>query len=190
LSYSPVGHLAAREPQGCAAGQLRPRKGTPSGICPLPVGRSRNAWSASPSATPAGASMQRRTDSRRSHASSVSPASEAANDVVQATRLPFDPGSPTAGCAIRDGRRPTWRSFGARASRTLPEIGRQKPELNTSIHFFSVREESFSLRRGLDSVSSFFKLGITSLRVGRSPPETTKATRWVALDWLGMRLET
>ena len=58
------------------------------------------------------------------------------NDVVQATRLPFDPGSPTAGCAIRDGRRPTWRSFGARASRTSPEIGRQKPELNTSIHFF------------------------------------------------------
>ena len=40
------------------------------------------------------------------------------NDVVQATRLPFDPGSPAAGCAIRDGRRPTWRSFGARASRT------------------------------------------------------------------------
>jgi len=112
------------------------------------------------------------------------------NDVVQATRLPFDPGSPTAGCAIRDGRRPTWRSFGARASRTSPKIGRQKPELNTSIHFFSVREESFSLRRGLDSVSSFFKLGITSLRVGRSPPETTKATRWVALDWLEMRLET
>ena len=58
------------------------------------------------------------------------------NDVVQATRLPFDPGSPTAGCAIRDGRRPTWRSFGARASRTSPKIGRQKPELNTSIHFF------------------------------------------------------
>jgi len=53
-----------------------------------------------------------------------------------------------------------------------------------------VREESFSLRRGLDPVSSFFKLGITSLRVGRSPPETTKATLWVALDWLGMRLET
>jgi len=53
-----------------------------------------------------------------------------------------------------------------------------------------VREESFSLRRGLDSVSSFFKLGITSLRVDRSPPETTKATRWVALDWLEMRLET
>jgi len=24
----------------------------------------------------------------------------------------------------------------------------------------------------------------------RPPPETTKATRWVALDWLGMRLAT
>jgi hypothetical protein len=30
------------------------------------------------------------------------------NDVVQATRLPFDPGSPA--------RRPTWRGFGARRS--------------------------------------------------------------------------
>jgi hypothetical protein len=30
------------------------------------------------------------------------------NDVVQATRLPFDPGSPS--------RRPTWRGFGARRS--------------------------------------------------------------------------
>jgi hypothetical protein len=26
--------------------------------------------------------------------------------------------------------------------------------------------------------------------VARSPPGTTKATRWVALDWLGMRLGT
>ena len=43
----------------------------------LPVRRSRNDWSASPSTTPPGASMQRRTDSRRSHASCVSPASKA-----------------------------------------------------------------------------------------------------------------
>jgi hypothetical protein len=40
------------------------------------------------------------------------------NDVVQATRLPFDPGSSTAGCAVRRDRRPTWRGFGARVSRT------------------------------------------------------------------------
>ena len=36
-------------------------------------------------------------------------------------------------------------------------------------------EESFSLRRGLDSIWSFFKLSITSLRSGIAS-ETTKAT--------------
>ena len=39
-----------------------------------------------------------------------------ANDVFHASRLPFDPGSPTVRCALCDGRRPTWRSFGARSS--------------------------------------------------------------------------
>jgi len=61
---------------------------------------------------------------------------EMPNDVVQATRLPFDPGSPAAGCAIRVGRRPTWRSFGARASRTSLEMGRQKPKLITNLYSF------------------------------------------------------
>ncbi len=44
------------------------------------------------------------------------------NDVVQATRLPFDPGSSSAGCAVRSDRRPTWRGFGARVSRTSPKL--------------------------------------------------------------------
>jgi hypothetical protein len=74
------------------------------------------------------------------------------NDVVQATRLPFDPGSSTAGCAVRCDRRPTWRGFGARVSRTSPKIRRRKQTLNTDAHFVLSAEESFSLRRGLDSV--------------------------------------
>ena len=38
------------------------------------------------------------------------------NDVFHASRLPFNPGSPSVRCALCDGRRPTWRSFGARCS--------------------------------------------------------------------------
>ena len=34
------------------------------------------------------------------------------------------------------------------------------------------------------SISRFFKLGITPLGCRRISSETTKATRWVALDWL------
>jgi hypothetical protein len=45
------------------------------------------------------------------------------NHVFQATRLPFDPGSPT--------RRPTWRGFGARCLVRSQEIGRLK---HTLIH--------------------------------------------------------
>ncbi len=64
----------------------------------LPVRRSRKGRRLHPRPR-AGTSMQLRT-TPCSLASSVSPAHEP-NDVVQATRLPFDPGSPTAGCAIR-----------------------------------------------------------------------------------------
>jgi hypothetical protein len=47
--------------------------------------------------------------------------------------------------------------------------------------------ELFSLRRGLESSYVFFKLGITSAVV-RFASETTKATLWVALDSMVMRL--
>jgi hypothetical protein len=41
---------------------------------------------------------------------------------VQATRLPFDPGSPFAGCTFRANSCPTWRGFGAGASRAAREM--------------------------------------------------------------------
>jgi hypothetical protein len=85
------------------------------------------------------------------------------NDVVQATRLPFDPGSPTAGCAIRDGRRPTWRSFGARASRTSPKIGRQKPKLMTSLYSVLRAGGVFLPQAGPRFDLVFLKLSITSV---------------------------
>jgi hypothetical protein len=49
------------------------------------------------------------------------------------------------------GARPTWRSFGARASHARPEIRRLKQTLIAERSFQSERRGSFSLRRGLDS---------------------------------------
>src|SRR5437764_3131500 len=52
------------------------------------------------------------------------------NDVFQATRLPFDPGSPTAVRArARGGHRPTWRGFGARFPTALQINRTLKPTL-------------------------------------------------------------
>ena len=44
------------------------------------------------------------------------------------------------------------------------------------------RVEPFSLERGLDSISCFFKLGITSFSLTSFASETTKATHRVALE--------
>src|SRR5262245_10014321 len=51
----------------------------------------------------------------------------------------------------------------------------------------SNRGELSSLRRGLECSYVVFKLGITSSFI-RLASETTKATRWVALDSMVMRL--
>ena len=76
------------------------------------------------------------------------------NDVVQATRLPFDPGSP--------GRRPTWRGVGARRSCRVGKNRRQKlPVIHRQIQPARRAEGPFSLRRGLESELDFLKLGIT-----------------------------
>jgi hypothetical protein len=106
--------------------------------------------------------MQRRTI-RRGRSRPLSRSPRKPNDVVQATRLPFDPGSSTAGCAIRDGRRPTWRSFGARVSRTFPEICRQKPKLITSLHSVLRAGGVFLPQAGPRSDLVLLKLSITSV---------------------------
>ena len=124
------------------------------------VGRTRSAGRASPS-------IPRHSEDRRSR-QATSPrrllclARPKPDDVVQATRLPFDPGSPTAGCAIRDGRRPTWRGFGARASRTLSKMRRRKPKLNTSVYFFLRAGGVFLPQAGPRFGLVLLKLGITS----------------------------
>ena len=81
--------------------------------------------------------------------------------VFHATRSPFDPGSSTAGCASATGRRPTWRSSGARPSVRSGKL-HGKYNCKLTCVFSRERVEPFSLERGLDSNSCFFKLGITS----------------------------
>ena len=49
-------------------------------------------------------------------------------------------------------RRPTWRSFGARASRAVLKNRKLKHTLNFLRYFSAKRRGSFSLRRGLDSI--------------------------------------
>ena len=85
------------------------------------------------------------------------------SDVVQATRLPFDPGSSIAEMRYPDDRRPTWRSFGARVSRTGPKMGRQKLWLNTGVHFFLRAGGVFLPQAGPRFDLVLLKLGITSL---------------------------
>src|SRR5919201_2540966 len=70
----------------------------------------------------------------------IDAAARSPNDVFQATRLPFDPGSPS--------RRPTWRSFGARASRTRPEKEQAKAHAYSPALFSTLSAEGLSLSGG------------------------------------------
>jgi hypothetical protein len=107
LSYSPVGR--ADPGQGVEPRSPRSERGV------LPVRRSRSGGPRRPPSSSAG-------EAEVDAAALPSPrrtsclARRAPSDVVHATRLPFDPGSPAAGCAARGGRRPSWRGVGARAS--------------------------------------------------------------------------
>ena len=69
---------------------------------------------------------------------------------VHATRLPFDPGSPAASVHVR-GTTSSWRGFGARVSYTRRNP-QAKADANVEAQFWHrAQEQSFSLRRGLDS---------------------------------------
>jgi hypothetical protein len=72
-------------------------------------------------------------------------------DVVHATRLRFGPGSCPLAAALPRWARPSWRRFGARRSRVLRQLRRQKPPLHKQRRLprRSARGP-FSLRRGLD----------------------------------------
>jgi hypothetical protein len=111
------------------------------------------------------------------------------NDVFHATRLPFDPGSPIAGCA-----HPA-RSASSVEGCWSPRLVRfrKKSELKHTLllkrSFRRQHRATFSLRRGLDSVQFLLKLGITLVPSNLpSVPGQKRTTRRVALVWPGMRL--
>jgi hypothetical protein len=92
------------------------------------------------------------------------------------------------GCATRE-RRPTWRGFGARVSCSNPENTQAKAHAYSQALFHAASRRSLSPSGGASIRSYvFFKLGITSWSYRLGPFQRRKATRWVALDWLGMRL--
>ncbi len=85
--------------------------------------------------------------------------------------------SPTLRPWITEMRRPTWRSFGARRCAHSGKSSGKSSGLFSS-EFACARSAAgpFSLRRGLESRLSCFKLSITSFRLLAFVPHTTKAT--------------
>jgi hypothetical protein len=82
-------------------------------------------------------------------ASFVSPV-RSRNDVVYATRLPFDPGSSSAGSAHPERSTSYVEEFWSPILALRPEIGRLKHTLIASVYFQRAALRSFSLRRGLN----------------------------------------
>jgi hypothetical protein len=99
---------------------------------------------------------------------------------VHATRLRFDPGSarPSYVGAL-------WSPESSR--RSTKRQAKSAAYCAAGINPRRIGWELFSLRRGLECSYVLFKLGITSLS-SKSASETTKATSWVALDPMVMRL--
>jgi hypothetical protein len=104
------------------------------------------------------------------------------NDVVQATRLPFDPGSPS--------RRPTWRGSGARRSCCFEKDRQKQPVIQRRIKPARSAEGPFSLRRGLKSERDFLKLGITPWRSMGWVRKRRRRPSRIAFARAAMRLET
>jgi hypothetical protein len=88
----------------------------------------------------------------------------------------------------RDGRRPTWRSLGARTSRAL-EKRRQKHTLNASVYCKNAAPGVFLSQAGPRFDLDLFKLSITFVLALTETLRTRKRRPgWVALIWLAMRL--
>jgi hypothetical protein len=93
-------------------------------------------------------------------ASSVSSA-RSRNDVFYATRLPFDPGSPSAGCAQPERSTSYVEELWSPILTLRGEIGRQKHTLIASVYFRRVALRVFLSQAGPQLDLEFFKLSIT-----------------------------
>jgi hypothetical protein len=90
---------------------------------------------------------------------------------------------------IRDGRRPTWRSLGARTSRAALEERRQKHTLNASVYCKHAAPRVFLSQAGPRFDLDLFKLSITFvLSLTETLRRRKRRPGWVALVWLAMRL--
>ena len=147
----------------------------------LPVRRSRTA-SAPPSTPPVG-DVDAVGEPCRSTASRLCSSRQCRRCFPCHSPYPSTLDHRSPGCATRE-RPPTWRGFGARVSH-VAEMPRQKHALIASAHSDLRAEESFSLRRGLDSTYVFFKLGITSgcrsirLRNDEGDHNGSPSTGWI-----------
>ena len=118
LSYSPVSNPG----QGVEPRSPRSERGV------LPVRRSRNVRR---SVHPPSREIDAAAHAFKAVVASSDSSGLGPNDVFHATRLLFDPGSAH--------RRPTWRSFGARASSTSVEKSKLKQTLIASVLFHAKR---------------------------------------------------
>src|SRR4051812_22364310 len=85
-------------------------------------------------------------------------------------------------------RRPTWRGFGARVSaRSWKNCTLKRTQVFQRVFQRDARGVFLS-QAGPRFDLNLFKLSITSVSIVGAVSETTKATRWIALDWLVMRL--
>ena len=86
------------------------------------------------------------------HGRSTQQARQRSDQVFHATRLPFDPGSPAAGCACPR-RSPSYvEGLWSPSLDTSRKNDKLKPTLIASDVSSATHRGSFSLRRGLDSV--------------------------------------
>src|SRR4051812_31142467 len=109
-------------------------------------------------------------------------------DVFQASRLPFDPGSPLACCALL-ARASSYVEECWSPSLAAPEKLQAKAHANSRSQFRARSAEGLSLSGGASIRTYFSQAGhhLSSSSGTGSPWSTKKATRWVALDWPGMR---
>ena len=104
-----------------------------------------------------------------------------ANEVVYATRLPFDPGSPAGA------QRPTWRGVGARCSQSVTVSWHAKVTRTFTREIQRHIVEDLSLSSGASSTDRTFQAEHHLLVVVVDlPSETKKATHWVALTCGGV----
>jgi hypothetical protein len=156
----------------------------------LPVRRSRSASPLRPSPVPDGRSTQQASATCRALGRVLCHVPPKLNDVFYATRLPFDPGSPTTGCAraqwspsyVEEFWSPSSRiAFGKEHAKAKANCQRVFPARNAEV-FLSQAGPRFDLKLVQAEHHLLGSTLVDRLRTQKRRP------CWVALVWLVMRL--